>query len=55
MIMNRMTLPCLLVLFLAGCTSPTTTVTPTPSDELPKDFKDITFYVAGMNQQLQIL
>jgi len=53
--MNRMTFPCLVVLWIVGCTSSTTTVDPTPSGDQPKAFKDITFYVGGMNQKLQIL
>lgn len=54
-IMNRMTFPCLVLLWIAGCTSSTTPVDSTPSGDQPKAFKDITFYVGGMNQKLQIL
>ncbi len=52
---GRMTLLCLMFLLLAGCTEPATSAKPTVTGGQSRDPENITIYVGGMNQKLQIL
>ncbi len=52
---NRATWIACTAVLIAGCTSSTLPAGPSPTAEQTPDFKQVTFYVPGMNKTLKIL